>query len=370
MDHPFLENRLNDRGYRLARTNVTGTKLFYRYTENQTFLVLCLALPEGAAVAPEKLKDIIRAWSDHFIRERGLPVYLLILLETGDVARERASLRDMKNIWYIDSSNNQVIVFEDTPVSFDGLYETVCDGLAAETNRELRRIERRRPYARAREAFSALVKRCPANLVLIGINIAVFLVLTVMGSTYDTEFMRAHGAMYAPDVIEKSLYYEIFTSMFLHFGLQHIVDNMLVLFILGDKLEKIVGSWRFLVIYLLSGLCGNILSFIMQSRSVSPAVSAGASGAIFGVIGAMLYIVIRNKGRIEDVGAVQLLLMLGVSIFHGLMSIGIDNAAHIGGAASGFILAVILYHKKRGMGERPDQSRPDFDGQTGYRINR
>ena len=370
MDHPFLENRLNDRGYRLARTNMTGTKLFYRYTENQTFLVLCLAVPEGTSVASERLKEMLKAWSDYFSRERGLPVYLLILLETANVPRERAALKDMKNIWYVDAASSQVIVFEDTPVRFDGLYESVCDGLAAETNRELMRKERRRPYARVRNEFSAMVKRSPANLVLIGINIAVFLVLTIMGSTYDTEFMRTHGAMYAPDVIGKALYFEVFTSMFLHFGLQHIVDNMLVLFILGDRLEKIVGTWRFLVIYLVSGLCGNTLSLIIQSRSVEPAVSAGASGAIFGVIGAMLYIVIRNKGRIEAVSAVQLLLMLGVSIFHGLMSLGIDNAAHIGGALSGFVLAVILYHKKHGMGERPDIPRPEFDSQSGYRINR
>ena len=132
--------------------------------------------------------------------------------------------------------------------------------------------------------------------------------------------------------------------MFLHFGIYHIANNMLVLFVLGQRLEPVVGKIKFILIYLLGGLGGNIFSFIMEMKSADYAVSAGASGAVFAVMGAMLYVVIRNHGRIQDISVRQMVIMAGFSLYFGFTSTGVDNAAHVGGMVCGFILAAVLYH--------------------------
>ena len=77
-------------------------------------------------------------------------------------------------------------------------------------------------------------------------------------------------------------------------------------------------------------------------------VSAGASGAIFGVVGGLLYIVIRNHGRLEDIGGIQLILLIVFTLYHGITSLagGVNNSAHIGGLLVGFFMALLLYRKK------------------------
>jgi rhomboid protease GluP len=75
--------------------------------------------------------------------------------------------------------------------------------------------------------------------------------------------------------------------------------------------------------------------------------SAGASGAVFGIVGAMLFVVVKNKGKFEDIGVRQLILFLFLSLYSGIMSQEVDNVAHIGGLVAGFILAFFLYRRKR-----------------------
>lgn len=185
------------------------------------------------------------------------------------------------------------------------------------------------------------------NKAIVGINILVFLMLEIMGDTESGIFMYEHGAMFPEAVLVDKEGYRLFTCMFIHFGMEHLVNNMLILFFLGDNLERAVGHIKYLVIYLLSGLCGSCLSMIYMIHSGDYAVSGGASGAIFGVIGALIYIVVRNRGRLEDLTAKRLIFMAALSLYHGLTASGVDNLAHMGGLLSGCILAIVLYRKKK-----------------------
>ena len=186
--------------------------------------------------------------------------------------------------------------------------------------------------------------------VLIVINVAVFLILSMLGDTEDAAFMLQHGAMYEPFITEGQEYYRIFTCMFLHFGIEHLVNNMLVLFVLGSRLERVIGKIRFLLIYLLGGIAGNVVSLLLELKTQEFSVSAGASGAVFAVMGAMIYIVIRNKGWLGDLSMRQILVMAAFSLYFGFTSSGVDNAAHIGGLLTGFVLAVLFWHPSGSRG--------------------
>lgn len=189
-------------------------------------------------------------------------------------------------------------------------------------------------------------KKAPCTIALVGINVIVFFLLTFQGMTEDPMFMLGHGAMYVPMVLEKGEFYRLFTSMFLHFGFSHLMNNMLTLGLLGWQLELEIGTIKFAVIYLLSGLGGNVLSGLYEFQTADYAVSAGASGAIFGIIGALLYIAIRNHGRVGNVSGRGILFMIILSLYYGFTSTGIDNLAHIGGLVTGFLCGILLYWKR------------------------
>lgn len=185
----------------------------------------------------------------------------------------------------------------------------------------------------------------PCVVMLVVTNVIVFFLLTSQGMTEDGMFLLDHGAMYVPKIRENGEYFRLFTCMFLHFGFEHLMNNMITLAVIGWNLELEIGKFRFLLIYILSGLGGNLLSAFYDIWTAEYAVSAGASGAIFGVIGALLYIVMRNKGRIRDISGKGILFMIVISLYYGITSGGVDNMAHIGGLVTGFVLSVLLYRK-------------------------
>lgn len=183
------------------------------------------------------------------------------------------------------------------------------------------------------------------NLLIVVANILVFIVLEIMGSTQDVMFMAAYGAAYTPDILDGS-YYQLVTSMFLHFGIEHLVGNMLVLLFLGDVLERMVGKIKYILIYFIGGIGANLFSCYWEIRTDNYAVSAGASGAVFAVIGALLWVVIVNRGRVENISGQRLFLMAALSLYQGYTSVGVDNQAHLGGLLLGFGLSILLYRKR------------------------
>ena len=186
-----------------------------------------------------------------------------------------------------------------------------------------------------------------ATLILAAANAVIFLILDIGGDTQDAQFMAYHGAMYTPFVIVYHQWYTLFTSMFLHFGISHLANNMLLLFGLGNYIERLMGTWKFVVLYLASGLAGNAASLLWDLHTADYAVSAGASGAIFGLMGGLLWIVIKNRGRVAGLTTRGLIIMIALSVYFGFSSAGIDNMAHLGGLACGFICGIILYRKKK-----------------------
>ena len=195
-----------------------------------------------------------------------------------------------------------------------------------------------------------LAKKQPVTMLLLGINILVFLLTEITGLSNDAAHMLAFGAAQPALILEENQWYRLFTCMFLHFCIEHLINNMLVLCVLGIRLEPILGRAKYLAVYLVGGVCGNIVSLALAGRKGLYSVSAGASGAVFSLMGAILYIVLRGKGRVRDLSARQVAIMAILSLYLGFASSGVDNTAHVGGFCCGFLLAVLLY--------RPAAPRP------------
>lgn len=187
-------------------------------------------------------------------------------------------------------------------------------------------------------------KKSYVNWLFIAVNVLYFLYLEIAGSSEDAYFMYQKGAMLTSAVLEDKEYYRLLTSMFMHFGIRHIINNMIVLFALGDNLERALGHLKYFVFYLCCGIGANSISMAMGGPN-SMVVSAGASGAIFGVVGGLLYAVIANRGQLEDLTARQLMIMIALSLYMGYTSTGVDNVAHVSGLILGILFGMFLYRK-------------------------
>ena len=184
--------------------------------------------------------------------------------------------------------------------------------------------------------------------ILLAVNIVVWIGITLAGlargfglnGTGDVRLLVAFGANFTP-AIAQGEYWRLLTSMFLHGGLVHLLFNSYALFIIGRDVESLYGSQRFLAIYFLSGLGGSVFSYALGS----PRVSVGASGAIFGLIGADIAYFFLHREMFGPRGQAQLRNLLVVAVINLLFGAtvpGIDNWAQLGGLVLGLGLGWAL----------------------------
>ncbi|HEU0225544.1 MAG TPA: rhomboid family intramembrane serine protease [Steroidobacteraceae bacterium] len=194
------------------------------------------------------------------------------------------------------------------------------------------------------QRLAAVGPRTPVTFCLIAANAAVFAAMAFDGAGIMVPEPAAHvrwGSNVVPLTVDGE-WWRLGTAMFLHFGLMHLLVNMWVLYAQGRLAERLFGSARFLALYLLSGLAGGVTSVWWN-----PAVnSAGASGAIFGVLGGLLAIMLARRHGVPlpvmKTHRASLLVFVFYSLVYGASREGIDNAAHLGGLVAGAALGFML----------------------------
>ena len=186
--------------------------------------------------------------------------------------------------------------------------------------------------------YSNLVEN-PVTIVIVAFNVAMFMGLTLTGGSDHSANLYRWGAKFGP-AIQNGDWYRLFSPIVLHAGWIHLAANTFALIIFGPRLERDFGSVAFFAVYLVSGVCGVAASYL-----VSPALSVGASGAIFGIAGAYGIYLLRNRKEF-GVSINPLLLNLGIvlaiNIVFGLLVPGIDQGAHVGGLLAGVAIGWIL----------------------------
>lgn len=192
----------------------------------------------------------------------------------------------------------------------------------------------RNPYWRTRLANTPFV-----TYALLAVTFAVFLLETVNGGSTQIGVLVRYGARVNPYIIAYGEWWRFITPMFVHVGLMHIVVNAVSMYYLGVLSERLFGHWRFLVIYLVSGIAGNVASFVFKPE----VVSAGASTAIFGLLGAFLLLgdVFRDNPTVRML-ARQFLAMAVINLAFNLFDSQVDMAGHIGGLLGGFLIAGVV----------------------------
>ena len=180
--------------------------------------------------------------------------------------------------------------------------------------------------------------------ILIAINLLVFLISAWISKNIfniDIYTLIIMGAK-VNSLIDKGQVWRLITCAFIHGGLIHIFFNMYALKILGPEIEYVYGKIKYLVIYLLSAIAASIFSYIFGPQSVS----VGASGAIFGLFGAMLIFGIKHRKQMGKAYMMNILQVIFVNVIIGISSSNIDNAAHFGGIIVGALIALLLGERR------------------------
>lgn len=172
---------------------------------------------------------------------------------------------------------------------------------------------------------------------LVAMNIIIFIICTFTG-----DVLYNMGRLDIWDVLVQGEYGRVVWAMFLHSGINHLVNNMLILFFLGAMIEKEVGHIPYAIFYFISGIGGNLLSLLVKVIQSDMSGSIGASGAVFGLDGVLLAMVLFSGRRMQNVTPTRVLLMIFLSLYSGFTGYNIDNAAHVGGLVTGFIAGLIL----------------------------
>lgn len=327
-----LEKRLLEKGYRAVSVNRPGFTLFYHITPMGCFVLLLGYEPDGRLPLPEEYLRMKQNVLEMF-RTQGISrVEFLALLCVRDLERAKLLSEMDPDCWLLDLCARELILYENQRGDMDGIRNLVEELLQQPEPGFLKKI-----YA------DNLVPWVSLSLVFV--NSLLFFICIFTG-----DLLYRAGAFGIEHILRDGQWYRIVTAIFLHADVNHLVSNMLLLYFAGKIVEGYLDHARYAILYLLSGIIGNLFSACYELWN-GFYDSIGASGAVFGILGMLLALVLFHHGRLQKITLSRMLLMLVLSVYNGATVENINNVAHIGGLFAGFFLTS-LYLLIRLMSDR------------------
>lgn len=242
-------------------------------------------------------------------------------------------LNDIKNYSFIINTFPNILEVETSKEEGMELFIKLTSDINNKNQEETKKAE---------EVFSK--KKPIVTYSLLIINILIFLILVLLGGgilEIEPNLLYKFGALVNFDAMGRNPIelYRLFTSIFLHAGLFHLLCNMYSLYVIGPQLESFYGKTKFLIIYILSGIIGNLLSIIFLGDSD---VSVGASGAIFGLLGSLLYFGYHYRIYLSSVIKSQIIPLILLNLLIGFAVARINNFAHVGGLIGGILVSIAV----------------------------
>ncbi|MBD5519526.1 MAG: rhomboid family intramembrane serine protease [Lachnospiraceae bacterium] len=334
-----LEELFLSQGYGKIPSNLPEF-IFYCRREAQGINVLyVIDYRQGLYISVDQYDHIKKKIID-FFRARGeQEIHVMALVLCADTEKARQLCENDSFCWIIDTQAYRLMIHETQAADFYGwknLLEEYLFALSKESG-ETPIVDES-----VRKRTINLQELSWTNIVLVSVNVIVFLICTFTGN-----MLYNKGALSAMELWRGGQVYRLFTSMFLHWNVEHLFSNMIVLYYVGALVERELGPIPYTVLYLLSGLAGNIFSIGYELLTGIYGSSAGASGAVFGVEGALLFLVMIRREKLESMPVGRVAFAVAFSLYCGFTSAGVDNAAHVGGVLMGFILAAVIAVCKR-----------------------
>jgi rhomboid protease GluP len=188
-----------------------------------------------------------------------------------------------------------------------------------------------------RESFKQYLTKFPITSLIIAINVIYFGLLHLFPSVNDAETIYKWGAYYLP-AIENGEYYRLITPIFMQIGISHFIFNLFSIFMFVSVLESLIGRTRFITVYMGAGIAGYVTTYLFSSSDLG----LGASGAIFGVLGAFLYLSQKKSGLLDDASRRTIIPILVLNLVYTFIDPQISITGHIGGLIVGYLLSMLM----------------------------
>lgn len=316
------------RGFRYIGCNQPDIGIFFK-CEGPADLDVCVLanFTDGHVYSSLHLTNIYKEIERKFIFNGYRNINCLFIIFTDNINRDRLLTESGLNLWLADTLIGRVIIYEDQPDDFYSI-KNELENVIMPKKKNIKSKLNTIPFM---------------TVALISINIIVFIVMEILGDTGNSAFMEKYGAMSWRLLFENHEFFRLITCVFLHFGTEHLFNNMITLAVIGNEAEHILGHAKFIIIYLLSGIGASFISAIynMNVNHELYIISAGASGAIFGILGSLLVISLLYRNIRVQIKPANIVIIAVLSVLNGYMNYGIDNMAHIGGLLFGIIITFI-----------------------------
>lgn len=341
----------NQMGYEPVKLNVAEPHVNIKLVQNgmspgtEGYVVVTLDETSGIRYTEEQFRHISQQIRD-FLMYKGCMLYHFLYVFISDNDVPPFKLQDAGEcLWRITPSGRQLITYGNVLPMYMGLKKPLEDFLMPGNlygNMAHNQADNCKQYNYTADN-NVLAAR--ANLAIVIINVIIFILSDFTSPAGNGMSLLDKGALSWDSVINGHEYYRIFTSMFLHAGPSHIFNNMLVLLFIGSYVEQYAGRIKYLIIYFSSGIIAGCASMVYNMLRYDYTQSVGASGAIFGLMGSLLCIILVNRNY-KDLGLRRVLFMILLSLYGGFTSQGVDNAAHIGGFIGGFLTTLVIPGRK------------------------
>lgn len=330
-------NLLTEAGYQKYMSEAGPVYLLEKGEERQ---IIFLTYHKNQLKEPIHLQEYEAALlrvKETVFSQKEAKLLCILIVDDGKLLEEQINGKYPFSVWIQDEISGKLYMNEASKKEFFNLYHFL-----EQKGEAARKIMEEQQEQEKTEKKEWKLYLTPVNMMLILVNAIAFGLYLLWGDPFLQK-----GVSIWMDILLDQEYYRLFTSLFLHFDAEHFMSNMLILFLTGSFAERYLGSFKYLAAYLGSGLAGNMLSFYMEIGSTKLVWAAGASGAIYGVLGLLAVILIKTRGRLEGMYGPGLFLLVVGSIFHSYQNMGVDNWAHLGGLLAGICFGIFLSAKKK-----------------------
>lgn len=333
-----LSNFLVSAGYFYIATSLPEFSAFFIPTNSSVELITVIDYQKEIYLTEEIYKSICENFKKSFYEKGFKNVHMLTLVLYKENVYSSPVFDSEPFSWYINTTDSSLYIPDKHIEDFYGLKEKIENFFLNQEH-----------YEQLEEVFESLeengqkVKKKWRELPYINGSIVFINVLLFILCAFWPDMLYNKGAFSIVSIIEQKQYYRFITSAFLHADVEHLFSNMVVLFFLGNILEEKLGHFRYLFLYFVSMIAGNVVSTIYEMYIGEYVISVGASGAIFGVVGAVLMLVVLKGGKWENISLPRILLMVTYALYSGFVSENVNNAAHIGGFITGMVIVFLHY---------------------------
>ena len=324
---------LSEQDYKIARLQGGDYTFLCKTNEEEVSTIVIIDDIRYPKLADaEQCTTIAKAFENTFLLRGYKQVNTLFLILTDKPYDFKTFSEGEFVYWVGDIYSERLLSFIENDTAFDSIRQSVESALSTPDKKS---------FSIKNRSLRSFLSKPLITVILLLLNILIFLYMDIFASLEEKALLLLNYANISTVTFEQNEFYRLITCTFLHADISHLLGNMLSLFVVGIQLESVIGHIKLTALYLISGLGASICSLLYYNKIEVISIAIGASGAVFGLIGAYITLILLGRIDRRDVSISRIFFAVAIMLYSGIQQGSIDNAAHFGGIIIGSIIAYI-----------------------------